>query len=112
MRTMSLTSEHIARVHRVVEDQGLAPGAELHTDADYADWVDRILRSQPAPGKPTRLFAYGSLIWKPEIDHTAEEIGSARGWHRSFCFRMPRFRGTLDQPGYTTYRCRTLRASS
>jgi glutathione-specific gamma-glutamylcyclotransferase len=99
MRTMSLTSQHVARVHRTVEDQGPAPGVELHTDADYDKWVDRIMRSHPAPGEPTRLFAYGSLIWKPEIEHTGEEIGNARGWHRSFCFRIARFRGTPEQPG-------------
>lgn len=99
MRKMSLTPEHIARVHRIVEDEGPAPGAQLHADADYDDWVDRMVQTHPDPCAPTRIFAYGSLIWKPEIEHTDEEIGNARGWHRSFCFRMPRFRGTNSQPG-------------
>jgi glutathione-specific gamma-glutamylcyclotransferase len=99
MRTMSLTAGHIARIHRVVEDQGPAPGFELNTDADYAAWVESIMRAHPAPEAPTHVFAYGSLIWKPEIEHTGEQIGVARGWHRSFCFRMPRFRGTHEQPG-------------
>jgi len=26
-------------------------------------------------------------------------LATARGWHRSFCFRMTRFRGTQEQPG-------------
>lgn len=99
MRKMSLTSEHIAKVHRIEEDLGPMPGSELHTDADYGAWVDKIMRSHPAPGKPTRLFAYGSLIWKPEIEHSGGQIGNARGWHRSFCFRISRFRGTPIQPG-------------
>jgi glutathione-specific gamma-glutamylcyclotransferase len=99
MRTMSLTAEHVARVHRTVEDQGPAPGVELHTDADYGEWVARIMRSHPAPDEATRVFAYGSLIWKPEIEHIGEEIGNARGWHRSFCFHIARFRGTPEQPG-------------
>lgn len=97
--TLSLTADHIARVHRVVADAGPPPGVQQQTDADYADWVARTLASHPAPDRPTHLFAYGSLIWKPEIAHVAERAGVARGWHRAFCLRTHRFRGTADQPG-------------
>jgi glutathione-specific gamma-glutamylcyclotransferase len=99
MRVLSLTSAHITRVHRAVSDAGLAPGAVLHTDADYDKWLDLILDAHPARHMPTQLFAYGSLIWKPEIEHVGEQLGVAQGWHRAFCFRMPRFRGTPQQPG-------------
>ena len=98
-RSLSLTPAHVARVHRAIDDSGIEPGVELHNDADYDDWVKRIIKTHPAPGSPTLLFAYGSLIWKPEIEHVGEQIGVARGWHRSFCFRMTRFRGTPEQPG-------------
>ena len=98
-RTLSLTRGHIARVHRVVEDTGPPVGVQQQTDADYADWVARIAGSHPAPEKPTQLFAYGSLIWKPEIEHRAEQAGVVRGWHRAFCLRAHRFRGTAEQPG-------------
>jgi len=96
-RTLSLTAPHIARVHRAVPDTGPPPGMELHTDADYAEWVARLI--QTAPSGPLKLFAYGSLIWKPEIDHTAETPATAHGWHRSFCLRMIRHRATPDCPG-------------
>lgn len=99
MRRLSLTSNHIAKIHRVLEDRGVPSGMQLHTDADYDDWVARMVRTHPAPHARTRLFAYGSLIWKPELDHVGEQLGSARGWHRSFCFHMPRFRGTPEEPG-------------
>lgn len=98
-RTLSLTLDHIARIHRVVEDTGPPPGVQQQTDADYADWVARIASSHPDPDLPLQLFAYGSLIWKPEIEHRAEQLGVARGWHRAFCLRQHRFRGTPDQPG-------------
>lgn len=94
-----LTPEHVARVHRVIADAGPAQGVQQQTDADYADWVQRMLQDHPAPGASIQLFAYGSLIWKPEIEHRAERPAVARGWHRSFCLRMHRFRGTVDQPG-------------
>jgi len=96
-RTLSLTPIHIARIHREVPDTGPPPGMELHTDADYAAWVARIAGRAP-PG-PLRLFAYGSLIWKPEIGHTAEAPATAHGWHRSFCLKMIRYRATPDCPG-------------
>jgi cation transport protein ChaC len=86
-------------VHRIVEDTGPPLGVQQQTDADYADWVARIARSHPAPERPTQLFAYGSLIWKPEIEHRAEQAGVVRGWHRAFCLRTHRFRGTAEQPG-------------
>ena len=99
MADIKLTADHIARVHRVVSDSGPAPGVQQQTDADYAEWVERILQDHPSPGAPIQLFAYGSLIWKPEIEHRAERPAVARGWHRSFCLRTHRFRGTPEQPG-------------
>ncbi|WP_340670920.1 gamma-glutamylcyclotransferase [Phyllobacterium sp.] len=98
-RSLNLTPALVARVHRAIEDGGMEPGVELHNDANYDDWVTRIIKTHPAPGSPSLLFAYGSLIWKPEIEHVGEQICVARGWHRSFCFRMTRFRGTPEQPG-------------
>ena len=89
----------MARVHRTLQDTGPGPGVELHNDTDYAEWVEKIIRTHPAPDLPTQLFAYGSLIWKAELTHLAEEPALARGRHRSFCLRMTRFRGTPEQPG-------------
>ena len=97
--SLSLTAAHIAAVHRVIEDTGLPSGVVQQTDADYADWVQRIAQSRPLASSSIQLFAYGSLIWKPEIDHVSEQLATARGWHRSFCLRMHRFRGTVEQPG-------------
>ena len=98
-RPVSLTPDHVARVHRKVEDKGPPPGMVLHDDADYAQRVQHILATNPAPGGPVRLFAYGSLIWKPEIPHLSEAPGTALGWHRAFCLKVQRFRGTVDAPG-------------
>jgi glutathione-specific gamma-glutamylcyclotransferase len=96
---MRLCPKHIARVHRTVEDQGPPQGMALQTDADYAGWVERLTKTNPTPGEPIRLFAYGSLIWKPEVEHEGATAAKVFGWHRSFCLKMPRFRGTPDAPG-------------
>jgi cation transport protein ChaC len=95
---MALTPDLVARVHRVMEDSG--PLAELvyHTEADYDAAVQETLVSHP-PGEDLWVFAYGSLIWKPELEPIEQRIGTARGWHRSFCLRLIRWRGTREQPG-------------
>jgi cation transport protein ChaC len=97
-RLLSLTPDHVARAHRTIEDPGPEPGILYHSDADYEGIVEHILASQPMNDE-IWLFAYGSLIWRPEIDHMAEQNGVARGWHRSFCFKVSRFRGSREQPG-------------
>lgn len=95
---MSLTPELVALVRQELADEGPDPGLHYHDDSDYAEITASILNSHP-PGAACWLFAYGSLIWKPEIPHVAEMRGLARGWHRSFCFRVTRFRGTRAAPG-------------
>ncbi len=98
-RPMRLTADHVALVHRAVPEGEVAAGWRPHTEAEYAAWVARVLAQDPAPGAPLRLFVYGSLIWKPEVAHVDETEALLRGWHRSFCIRLPRFRGTPEFPG-------------
>jgi glutathione-specific gamma-glutamylcyclotransferase len=49
----------------------------------WADWV----------------FAYGSLIWNPEVDFKSSHIGKVYGRHRNFCVRSTKYRGTPASPG-------------
>ena len=95
---MALTPDLVARVHQIMEDPGPEPGLNYHNDEDYDALVAGVMRSKPAT-PATWLFAYGSLIWKPEIEHLETRKSTARGWHRAFCFRVTRFRGTKNQPG-------------
>ena len=45
------------------------------------------------------VFAYGSLMWRP--DFAFEEARRARlsGWHRRFCIVSRYYRGTAENPG-------------
>ncbi|MBI2254302.1 MAG: gamma-glutamylcyclotransferase [Proteobacteria bacterium] len=97
-RSMDLTPELVARVHRALADEGPDPSLAYHDDADYAAITAEML-ARHAAGRPCWLFAYGSLIWKPEVPHVDERRGTALGYHRAFCFRVQRFRGTRAQPG-------------
>jgi glutathione-specific gamma-glutamylcyclotransferase len=49
----------------------------------WADWV----------------FAYGSLIWNPEVNFESAHIGKVYGRHRNFCVRSTKYRGTPASPG-------------
>jgi glutathione-specific gamma-glutamylcyclotransferase len=75
-RHMALTLEHVAQVHRNLADPGPDPTWTYHTDEDYDAIVRGLLASHP--GRPdTWLFAYGSLIWKPELGHVETRRGTA-----------------------------------
>jgi glutathione-specific gamma-glutamylcyclotransferase len=69
----------------VVEQSSLNPSSVHFSDDEYiwADWV----------------FAYGSLIWNPEVDFEASHIGKVFGRHRNFCIRSTMYRGTPSSPG-------------
>ena len=95
---MHLTPELVARVQRVVEDAGPRPDIVYLTESDRDAVVEELLASRPQ-SDDMWLFAYGSLIWKPEVEHLGERLGTARGWHRAFCIKLTRWRGTIEKPG-------------
>lgn len=94
---MALTAELVARCERVEPDPGPEGGYRHYVDADYEQAADRLLSS--APDGPFWIFAYGSLIWKPAVPTTDHRRATAHGWHRAFCLRLTRFRGSPQQPG-------------
>jgi cation transport protein ChaC len=96
-RQMTLTAELVARAARVVEDLGPSPGAVYMTDEDYDLAIQGILAD--APAGDFWLFGFGSLLWKPACEVAESRRGTVRGWHRAFCIRLARFRGTRDRPG-------------
>jgi len=95
--SMALTAELVARVARVEPDAGPIPGLNHLTERDYDDLVAALLAAHHAD--QLWVFAYGSLIWKPAFAFVAQERATAKGWHRSFCLRIARWRGTADFPG-------------
>jgi cation transport protein ChaC len=52
----------------------------------------------PPPGA-FWVFAYGSLIWNPGFAHADRRPARLHGYHRRFCIRSTRYRGTPDAPG-------------
>lgn len=55
--------------------------------------------SHPAEVDADWVFGYGSLIWNPEFDFEQAHLARAWGYHRAFCVRSTRYRGTPEKPG-------------
>lgn len=97
MRKLTLNAEHIAKIQRIETDEGPREGRQQMADADYNQWTDDLL--EELTGTSLRIFAYGSLIWKPEFEYLSASRGWLHGWHRSFCMKIERWRGTRAVPG-------------
>jgi cation transport protein ChaC len=52
-----------------------------------------------ASTEPVWIFAYGSLMWSPEISFAERLPARVQGWHRGFCLYSPEYRGTREKPG-------------
>ncbi|MBL8575913.1 MAG: gamma-glutamylcyclotransferase [Mesorhizobium sp.] len=94
--SLSLTPELVALCDRSVTDSGPDPRYVQLTDAEVAAKAAEIDRDA---GEQLWLFAYGSLIWKPEFEAVETVRATAHGWHRSFSMELPRWRGSPEQPG-------------
>jgi len=49
--------------------------------------------------EPVWFFAYGSLMWNPEIAFAEAQPGFLHGYHRRFCLYSRDYRGTPERPG-------------
>jgi len=95
---LRLTPELCARIRRAVRDPGPASGLSYLSDAEYQASIDETLAGRPDDGA-VWVFAAGSLIWKPGFVPAERRIGVVRGWHRAFCLKTTRWRGTPECPG-------------
>ncbi|HEX3860765.1 MAG TPA: gamma-glutamylcyclotransferase [Stellaceae bacterium] len=49
--------------------------------------------------EPVWVFAYGSLMWNPEMAFAETRPALLRGFHRRFCLYSRDYRGTPERPG-------------
>lgn len=97
---MRLTQRHVELLRREIPDPGpqLIDGFRPATDDDFAAIVTEMQRTRPPGG--FWVFAYGSLIWRPETAFEEKRVATARGWHRRFCLGWDhRYRGSPETPG-------------
>lgn len=96
MRQVSLSRELIAAAFPgpVADDGWTIPVRE---DAELATLLSDQLAKSPDPNG-LWLFAYGSLMWKPEIAFDAARPAILEGWQRRFCLWQWRYRGCRERP--------------
>jgi cation transport protein ChaC len=96
-RRLDLTAELVALCHREEVAGPPDAGYDRLTDEDYGEIAATLAAG--SQGDDLWVFAYGSLIWKPEFDTVEKRRATVHGWHRSFCIKLNSWRGTPEQPG-------------
>lgn len=96
MRQVSLTRELIAAAFPapIADDGWTIP---VRDDAELAKLLSDQLESSPE-SDGLWVFAYGSLMWKPEIAFDASRLAVVDGWQRRFCLWQRRYRGSRERP--------------
>ena len=65
---------------------------------DPKPMLDRVL-AEWGGHEDIWVFAYGSLIWKPDFDYVERRPATVRGWHRALKMWSRVNRGTPERPG-------------
>lgn len=76
----------------------LPADARLRTAEELEESIESIL-SRHDGDAAVQVFAYGSLMWNPAVEHTGAREAKVHGWHRSFCLRSVIGRGCQERPG-------------
>lgn len=97
---LRLTRNLVDRIARSAPDPGRDPErAHLFTPKARKAARDAAWAAHPEPGRPIWVFAFGSLIWKPEVPVAERRTARLMGWERAFCLGPdPRHRGNPDAP--------------
>jgi glutathione-specific gamma-glutamylcyclotransferase len=72
--------------------------AERLNDEALDESLAGVLAERPEGGA-IWLFAYGSLMWNPEVSFDARHVATLHGFHRNFCLWSRINRGTPQLPG-------------
>ena len=99
-RTLRLTPALVAKIPASIPDPGaIADISHLQTADIQAQTLDHVLSTRPDAGQ-FWVFAFGSLMWKPDFAFAERRPARAVGWHRSFCLGPDtRYRGNPKNPG-------------
>jgi cation transport protein ChaC len=68
------------------------------TDEERAADVRQTLARAPRPDR-IWVFGYGSLMWNPAFHYVERRTARIHGFHREFCLRASRGRGSPERPG-------------
>ena len=66
------------------------------SDAEIEASLEKTLENRC--GEDLWLFAYGSLMWRPDFAYADRAVAHVQGYHRSFCLWQRRYRGNRFNP--------------
>ena len=66
------------------------------SDAEIEASLEKTLENRC--GEDLWLFAYGSLMWRPDFAYADRAVARVQGYHRSFCLWQRRYRGNRFNP--------------
>ncbi len=72
--------------------------AQEGTDRDAASTCSAAIASLQGP-EGVWVFAYGSLMWRPDFPFAEACRAHLGGWHRAMCILSTQYRGTPQNPG-------------
>ena len=93
-----ITREHIESdfSREAIRKTGLAD--KVLCDTALGESLDCMLKDWDGKSD-VHVFAYGSLIWNPCMEHSGRMAATVRGFHRRFCLWSNVYRGTPENPG-------------
>lgn len=97
MKNLALTEQLVAQFERFEPDPGPDATERYLSDEEYHAAAQSLAEELGA--RSLWVFAYGSLIWSPAFEFVEHRLAMVRGWHRSFCLEIRRWRGSPGQPG-------------
>ncbi len=77
----------------------IAPAALSGERASREAQLAQTLHEWQGMASDLWIFAYGSLVWRPEFDYTERRHARAYGWHRALQMWSTINRGTPEFPG-------------
>ena len=95
---IGITREAIENDHarEAIKNSPLA--ANVLCDVSLGESLDGMLQGWDG-ASDVHVFAYGSLIWNPCMEHSGRTAATVRGFHRRFCLWSNVYRGTPENPG-------------
>lgn len=89
--------EVLGKVSSLATAQDESSG-DVEADALFADVIS-LLSSRRSGGGPLWVFAYASLIWRPDLDHAEACVAALGGFWRRLWQACPVHRGTAQSMG-------------
>ena len=93
-----ITREAIENNHAREAIKNSALAGRVLCDVALSESLDCMLAGWDGQSD-VHVFAYGSLIWNPCMEHSGRTAATVRGFHRRFCLWSNVYRGTPEKPG-------------